>query len=76
MLSQGPKYNEQVTIDGKAVKAIVGQPVKTVASAARVKIPYNCQKGDCGTCVVVMNGKKVKACQMSIPAGKCTILTL
>ncbi|KAI2513469.1 hypothetical protein MHU86_943 [Fragilaria crotonensis] len=74
-LTGGPKYNDQVTINGKAIKAVVGQPVKTVANAARVKIPYNCQKGDCGTCVVTMNGKKVKACQMTIPAGKCTIVT-
>jgi aerobic-type carbon monoxide dehydrogenase small subunit (CoxS/CutS family) len=68
--------NDQVTINGKSVKAVVGQPVKTVASAARVRIPYNCQKGDCGTCVVLMNGKKVKACQMTVGTGKCTIVTL
>lgn len=73
---QGPNYNEAVTINGKPVKAIVGQKVKNVAASARVKIPYNCQQGDCGTCMIKMNGRKVKACQMTIPAGKCTIETL
>jgi len=75
-LKGGPKYNEQVTINGKEIKAVVGQPVKTVANAARVKIRYDCQKGDCGTCMIKMNGKKVKACQMKIPSGRCVIQTL
>mmetsp|Transcript_15296 Transcript_15296/g.22137 ORF Transcript_15296/g.22137 Transcript_15296/m.22137 type:complete len:141 (-) Transcript_15296:401-823(-) len=75
-LKNGPKYNEAVTINGKQVKAVVGQQVKQVANSARVKIPYNCQQGDCGTCMIKMNGRKVKACQMSIPGGKCAIETL
>ena len=65
-----------MSINGKSVKAVVGQKVSVVANAARVKIKYDCQKGDCGTCMIKMNGKKVKACQMSIPAGKCSIETL
>jgi ferredoxin len=75
-LKGGPKYNEQVIINGKEVKAVVGQPVKTVANSARVRIRYDCQKGDCGTCMIKMNGKKVKACQMKIPSGRCVIETL
>jgi aerobic-type carbon monoxide dehydrogenase small subunit (CoxS/CutS family) len=58
------------------VKAVVGQKVSVVAAAARVKIAYNCKQGDCGTCMITMNGRKVKACQMSIPAGKCAINTI
>lgn len=73
---QGPKFNEGVTINGKPVKAVVGQKVSVVAAAARVKIAYNCNKGDCGTCMVNINGKKVKACQMTIPEGKCAIKTI
>mmetsp|Transcript_27979 Transcript_27979/g.31984 ORF Transcript_27979/g.31984 Transcript_27979/m.31984 type:complete len:135 (+) Transcript_27979:104-508(+) len=72
----GPKYNEKVTINGKKVKAVVGQKVKVAAGSARVKIPYNCNQGDCGTCMVKLNGRKVKACQSSIPSGKCTIQTI
>mmetsp|Transcript_42917 Transcript_42917/g.63669 ORF Transcript_42917/g.63669 Transcript_42917/m.63669 type:complete len:138 (-) Transcript_42917:92-505(-) len=75
-LSGGPKYNEAVTINGKPAKAVVGQSVKVVANAARVKISYDCQQGDCGTCMIKMNGRKVKACQMSIGTGKVAIETL
>ncbi len=47
-----------------------------VAASARVKISYNCKAGDCGTCMVNMNGRKQKACQQVIPAGKCAINTI
>merc|ERR1712157_137943 len=72
-LSGGPRYNEDVTINGKKVKAIVGQKVAVVANSARVRIRYNCQAGDCGTCTIKMNGRNVRACQMTIPAGKCVM---
>ena len=76
-LSGGPNYNEAVTVNGKPVQgAVVGQKLTVVAGRARVKIPVNCQKGDCGTCVVNMNGRKVKACQTQLPKGKCSINTL
>merc|ERR1719261_19163 len=76
-LSNGPQYNENVSVNGKAVQgAVVGQKLTVVAGRARVKIPVNCQKGDCGTCVVNMNGRKVKACQATLPSGKCNIQTL
>jgi ferredoxin len=76
-LAGGPNYNESVTINGKAVKgAVVGQKLTVVAGLARVKIPVNCQKGDCGTCEVNLNGRKVKACQTVLGKGKCAIQTL
>lgn len=76
-LKNGPNYNEQVTVNGVAVKgAVVGQKLTAVAQRARVKIPVNCQKGDCGTCMVNFNGRKVKACQTGLPAGKANIQTL
>ena len=60
-LKGGPKYNENVTVNGKPVKgAVVGQKLTVVAGRARVKIPVNCQNGECGTCMVKMNGRKVK----------------
>jgi ferredoxin len=75
-LSGGPNYNENVTVNGKPVQgAVVGQKLTVVAGRARVKIPVNCQKGDCGTCMVTMNGRKVKACQTTLGTGKCTIQT-
>mmetsp|Transcript_6215 Transcript_6215/g.17760 ORF Transcript_6215/g.17760 Transcript_6215/m.17760 type:complete len:140 (+) Transcript_6215:108-527(+) len=76
-LSGGPNYNDNVTVNGKAVQgAVVGQKLTVVAGRARVKIPVNCQKGDCGTCMVNMNGRKVKACQTALGSGKCNIQTL
>mmetsp|Transcript_10570 Transcript_10570/g.22573 ORF Transcript_10570/g.22573 Transcript_10570/m.22573 type:complete len:141 (+) Transcript_10570:99-521(+) len=76
-LSGGPEYNEAVTMNGKAVpNVVVGQKLTIVGGRARVKIPVNCQAGDCGTCVVKMNGRQVKACQTQVPKGKCNIQTL
>jgi ferredoxin len=76
-LKNGPNYNDKVTVNGMAVSgAVVGQKLTVVAQRARVKIPVNCQKGDCGTCMVNFNGRKVKACQTVLPAGKATIQTL
>lgn len=56
----------------KKVKAFPGQGFPMIATAAGVKIPYKCQKGDCGTCTVEFNGKMVKACQSSLPATRGT----
>eukprot|EP00545_Synedropsis_sp_CCMP1620_P014915 CAMPEP_0119004516 /NCGR_PEP_ID=MMETSP1176-20130426/1184_1 /TAXON_ID=265551 /ORGANISM="Synedropsis recta cf, Strain CCMP1620" /LENGTH=133 /DNA_ID=CAMNT_0006956227 /DNA_START=107 /DNA_END=508 /DNA_ORIENTATION=+ len=76
-LSNGPQYNDNVTVNGKPVPgAVVGQKLTVIAGRARVKIPVNCQQGDCGTCMVKINGRKVKACQATLPAGKSAIETL
>lgn len=74
-LKNGPKTNDSVTVNGKTVNAVVGQKVSVVAAQARAKISYNCKQGDCGTCMININGRKVKACQATIPAGKCAIKT-
>mmetsp|Transcript_15589 Transcript_15589/g.24241 ORF Transcript_15589/g.24241 Transcript_15589/m.24241 type:complete len:129 (-) Transcript_15589:261-647(-) len=75
-LTNGPRTNDNVTVNGKPVKAVVGQKVAVVAATARAKISYDCRNGDCGTCMVNINGRKVKACQQVIPPGKCAINTL
>mmetsp|Transcript_7210 Transcript_7210/g.20924 ORF Transcript_7210/g.20924 Transcript_7210/m.20924 type:complete len:142 (+) Transcript_7210:180-605(+) len=76
-LAGGPNYNDAVTMNGKPVPGVVvGQKLTIVGGRARVKIPVNCQAGDCGTCVVKLNGRKVKACQAQVPKGKCNIQTL
>lgn len=74
-LKNGPKKNDNVTINGKKVNAVVGQKVSVVAAQSRVKITYSCNKGDCGTCEVYINGRVQKACQAVIPSGKCDIKT-
>ncbi len=76
-LSNGPRYNDQVTVNGKPVpNVVVDQKISQVCNAARVKVPYNCQNGECGTCTIKMNGKKVRACVSKVPNGKCNIQTL
>lgn len=60
-LKGGPKFNENVTVNGKEVKgAVAGQKLTVVANKVRVRIPVDCQSGDCGTCTVKLNGRKVK----------------
>lgn len=60
-LKNGPTVNENVTVNGMPVpNAVVGQKLTVVAGRVRVKIPVNCQKGDCGTCMVKVNGRKLK----------------
>jgi ferredoxin len=76
-LSNGPRYNDKVSVNGKPVpNVVVNQKISQVCNAARVKVPYNCQNGECGTCTVKMNGRKIKACVSVVPAGKCDIQTL
>mmetsp|Transcript_39691 Transcript_39691/g.95474 ORF Transcript_39691/g.95474 Transcript_39691/m.95474 type:complete len:147 (-) Transcript_39691:375-815(-) len=76
-LSNGPKFNEQVTVNGKSVpKAVVDQKISQICASARVKVPYNCQNGECGTCTVKINGRKARACVSKVPSGKCAVETL
>lgn len=76
-LSNGPKYNENVTVNGKAVpNVVVDQKISQVCASARVKVAYNCQNGECGTCTVNINGRKAQACVSKVPSGKCAITTL
>jgi len=72
-LTNGPNNNDKVTVNGKPVKAVVGQKVSAVASAARVRITYGCKQGDCGSCAIMINGRAARACQSTVPQGKCAI---
>ena len=52
-LAGGPNYNENVSMNGKNVpNVVVGQKLTVVGGKARVKIPVNCQAGDCGACMI------------------------
>ena len=76
-LTSGPRYNDKVSVNGKPVpNVVVNQKISQVCNAARVKVPYNCQNGECGTCTVKMNGKKIRACVSVVPNGKCDIQTM
>lgn len=69
-ITQGPPI---VTITflpaNKKVQAVAGQNLKDVALAAKIPIKYNCKKGECGTCEVDLNGKKVRTCVGIVPRG-------
>lgn len=51
----------------KVVKALPGQRLSVVAQSAGVDIKYKCNKGECGTCTVRVNGVPAKVCQTAIP---------
>lgn len=73
-LTNGPKFNENVTVNGKSVPgAVAGQKLTAVANKVRVKIPVNCQKGDCGTCMVKLNGRQVKG-KLPIIHAMCILI--
>ena len=56
-------------------KAVVDQKISQVCASARVKVSYNCQNGECGTCELKVNGRKARACVAKVPSGKCAITT-
>mmetsp|Transcript_23956 Transcript_23956/g.56725 ORF Transcript_23956/g.56725 Transcript_23956/m.56725 type:complete len:142 (+) Transcript_23956:167-592(+) len=75
-LKNGPKTNDQVTVNGKSVPGVVvDQRVSVVCSKARAKVSYNCQNGECGTCTIRINGRPARACVSKVPQGKCNIVT-
>ena len=74
-LTNGPSAASEVSVNGKPCKAVVGQRISVVARAARADVEYNCNRGECGTCMVRVNGRNVLACQAVVPKGKCKIQT-
>ena len=65
----------QLYITNIVPKAVVDQKISQVCAAARVKVSYNCQNGECGTCELKVNGRKARACVAKVPSGKCAITT-
>jgi ferredoxin len=52
----------------KTTMAIVGQPLRDVATQAGQFIKYGCGKGECGTCECMMDGKWVRPCSTNVPS--------
>merc|ERR1711871_1902864 len=75
---QGPaglsKAVEEVTVtfkqNGKTVKSYPGESMKIVAKRAGVKVLYDCSKGDCGSCEMKFNNRKIRTCVAKVPKGK------
>jgi len=71
-LSREPTPVTVEFIGGKTVQALPGQRLALVAKSAGAKIRYNCREGDCDTCAIKVNGKKVNTCQASLPTTPTT----
>jgi ferredoxin len=71
-LSREPTPVTVQFVGGKTVQALPGQRLSLIAKSAGAKIAYNCREGDCGTCAVKINGKKVNTCQTSLPVQPTT----
>lgn len=64
------KFSIMNTLDSeKDVMAEVGAELEKVAEDNDIPINYKCKKGECGTCLVNMDNKWVKACQTQIPSA-------
>lgn len=77
LFSPKPKAAEKVSIkfsimgvpdSEKLISAEVGAALEEVALTNEVPINYKCRKGECGTCLVNVDNKWVKACQTTVPS--------
>lgn len=69
-----PLCMQQVEFSSKTFKSNIlieaeaGTPLGDVAEKANVIIPYQCKKGECGTCKVMVDGKWIKTCVTTVPS--------
>lgn len=61
-----------VDICGRKISAIKGQQLKNIIRASGAPIKFNCEKGECGSCEALVNGKKIRTCR-KILTGPTTI---
>ena len=52
---------------GKTVKVIPNQKLPQAARALGLNVSYNCQNGECGTCVQLVDNKPTKICVARVP---------
>uniref|UniRef100_A0A7S3NPX4 2Fe-2S ferredoxin-type domain-containing protein n=1 Tax=Aureoumbra lagunensis TaxID=44058 RepID=A0A7S3NPX4_9STRA len=52
---------------GKKITVPEGSNLGAACSKLGIKVPYNCKKGDCGTCSVSVGGKILRACTAKVP---------
>ncbi|CAM9333900.1 unnamed protein product [Ectocarpus sp. 8 AP-2014] len=62
-----------VTVNGKTIQAVQGQRLRDVVLAAKAKIEYGCEKGDCGTCESIVDGRKIRICKAIVPRNKTKV---
>jgi len=64
------KNKVMVTIQpgNKKIECVAGQSLKDITRQARCKIEYNCSRGECGTCEILVDGKRTRTCVSRLPA--------
>ena len=50
-------------LDGTLYK---GQKLIDLIRLSKAPIKFNCKKGTCGSCLSIVNGKKMRVCQMVV----------
>jgi len=73
-------YQIELTVNGEKICAEV-QPQQSLLKFLRengfTEVKCGCEKGDCGTCTVIMNGKTIKSCiTLAMQANGKEILTV
>ncbi len=71
-LSKAAAAGVPIEICGKKMQAVKGQKLKDLIRASRAPISFNCEKGDCGSCESMVNGKKMRVCRASV-TGPITV---
>ncbi|CAM9359826.1 unnamed protein product [Heterosigma akashiwo] len=72
-MAKGDEVEVKFKNQKKTVKSYSGEPLKDVCKKAGVKIAYSCNKGNCDTCSVWMDGFNSKACVAKILPNKKTV---
>ena len=68
-----PLKTVKATYNGKSIDAVVGGKLRNVEQGMRIGQKYSCTEGDCGTCELLMNGRKVRPCVAKVPNKDFTL---
>lgn len=58
--------NIEIEIYDNKINAIKGQKLIDLIRLSKAPIKFNCKKGNCGSCLSIVNGKKMRVCQMVV----------
>ena len=71
-LTNAPK-KVKATYNGKSVDAIINGKLTNVTRSLGMGLSYSCSSGDCGTCEILVNGKKTRPCVAKVPTKDFTV---
>ena len=54
----------------KSIEIEAGQPLSLACVRTDLRLSFQCKQGHCLSCELIMDGKKVRACQTKVPAKK------